>query len=426
MPTRTRKKSRALYSPEIIDRRLRRARAKGVKTQRLSVADSIGISERLERLRKNSEGGELPEGQLARPLFPNEQAFIESERAICKCDFTYFFTRYYCLELDPGVGNRSGIGPPVLLESQKRYIKLLGHREEECYEELKSHKFTLGIYAYFHKVRQVAATATARAASLHRLLFWPGTRAYCAGLNEDGRGELFKRDHTAIDNLPFWLKPRLYPDVKDTELGFPPPLNSRIGYGAENQQAGIGTGKQVDVSHLTEVALWQYPGRIRFSFVPAIPKAFSTLHIQESTSDGKGNYWHEVTEHARHKRRGYEHWIYAFIPWWYNKLKYRSVPPANWKPEKHTIRHAALIERTSPEFNDGVTYFPSVEQLYWWESSRAEHARNGELATFLTNYPATPEQSFQNPSQGALPVELIEEMEQDVALGKPYDVEVLA
>jgi hypothetical protein len=94
-----------------------------------------------------------------------------------------------------------------------------------------------------------------------------------------------------------------------------------------------------------------------------------------------------------------------------NRFKYRAIPPSDWKPEDHTLRHADLIERTSPEFFDGVTQRPSTEQLYWWEKTRAQHAQNGELATFLTNYPATPEQSFQSPNAGALPVELIEKME---------------
>jgi hypothetical protein len=47
------------------------------------------------------------------------------------------------------------------------------------------------------------------------------------------------------------------------------------------------------------------------------------------------------------------------------------------------------------------------------------------LASFLTNYPATPEQSFQSPNQGALPVELIEVMEQDIRMPRgKFEIEV--
>jgi len=415
-----------MYSPEIVTKRLFQAKKAGLQFQRLPRDKSIEIASKLEQLRYGQDGRKLPEGQLRRVLNSAEQQHIESERLLSKVDFEYFFTRFYCLETDPGVSDQPPIAPPVLLESQRRYLSLIGRREEECHAELAKYKFTEGILAYFHKVRQVAATATARALTLHRMVFWPGTRALAATLDDDRKGELFKRDHLALDNLPFWLKPRIYPDVKDTELGFEPPTSSRISYQAENQTSGIGVGSQNDVSHLTEVSLWKYPGRIRFSFVPSMPKAITTLHIQESTPDGKGDYWHEVTESARHKRRGYESWIYAFIPWYMNVKKYRANVPDSWRPEEHSLRHAELVMRTSPEFMDGTHVELSREQLYWWESTRAQHARNGELATFLTNYAATPEQSFQSPSQGALPVELIEVMEQECKDPECYDVEIAA
>ncbi len=428
-----------MYSPLIIDRRLSAAKKKGLKFLRLNRDRSIEVTAKLERLRFSNDGRLLPDGQLRRAIDDKERSFIESERLICKMDFVYWFTRYYKLALDPGVfdagstigsseslqdGQIQKIGPPILLESQQRYVTLMGRREETCFEEYKAHKFTLGILAVFHKVRQVAATATARAAALHRMIFWPGTRSFAASVDAARVGELFSRDHMAIDNLPFWMRPTIYPDVKDTELGFSHPIASKCVYQAENQQAGgIGVGTQQDVSHLTEVALWQYPGRIKFSFLPAVPKSMTTLLIMESTSDGKGNFWHELSEGVRNKREGYEAWLYAFIPWYFNRLKYREIPPPNWEPKPHTLRHAELIERTSPEFCDGVAYRPSIEQLYWWQMERARHVQQGELATFLTNYPATPEQSFQNPTKGALPAELIEEMETEIMLpGATYEI----
>lgn len=413
-----------MYSPAIIDRRLHQAKKNGLLFKRLARDTSLDISSKLEQLRFDRTGHLLPPGQLSRPLNNAEEQFIDSERLLCKCDFWYFIERYFNIELDPGVTDRQGIGSPLLLESQRRMITLMGRREDACHEEQKKYKFTSGILAYVHKVRQICATTTFRAATLHRMLLWPGTRAFAASFNDVGCGELFKRDHISLDTLPFWLKPRLYPDVKDTEIGFEPPINSRITYQAENQKTGIGTGTQQDVSHLTEVALWHLPGRIRYSFVPSIPKALTTLHVQESTSDGRGDYWNEVTEACRARRAGYEDWIYIFIPWWMNKTKYRANVPDEWTPEDNTLKHADLIERSSPEFYDGKTYRPTRDQLYWWEKTRAMYASNGELASFLTNYPATPEQSFQGFSDGALPVELLEVMEQEAIGGVPYDLEL--
>lgn len=405
-----------MYSSEIVEKRLYKAKKSGLKFTRLPRQKSLEIAAHLELLRYTARKEKLPEGQLIRDLTSPEKEFIESERILCCADFSYYFSRYHIIERDPGVGTESGNGPARLLDSQRLFIKKIGEREEICYAEVQQHGFTAGILVYAHKCRQVGYTATARAMTVHRMLFYPGTRCFAATLREGplGTGELYKRDLLAINSLPFWLKPseeQVYPKVKDQEIGFQAPFHSRVAYQAENQQTGIGTGTQQDVTHLTEVSLWSYPGRIRFSFMPSIPKAVTTLSIQEATSAGKGDYWHEVTESCRRKKRGYENYIYVFCPWWVNTTKYRAVPSPDWKPEHHTIQHAELIERTSPEFNGGITYCPSVEQLYWWETTRAEHYRNGEGASFLANYPATPEQSFVNAAQGALPIELIEEME---------------
>lgn len=415
-----------MYSAEIVEKRLWAAKKAGHTYNRLPVSRSLEISRNLEQLRRAPNGSLLPDGELTRALDAREQEFIMSERLLCKLDAEYFISRYYVIERDPGVGVESGVGPARLLESQYRIIELLGRREEVCHAEKAKYGRTDGILAYIHKVRQVAATATSRALTLHRMLFWPGTRAFAATLKDgpQGTGELYKRDLLAVENLVFWLKPNVYPNVKDEEIGFEAPLQTRLSYQAENTQQGIGTGSQIDCSHLTEVALWNWPHRIRYSFLPSIPKALSTLHIQESTSSGKGGYWAEISEGCRQRRTGFESYIYIFIPWYLNRTKYVGNPPDDWMPLEHTVKHAELIERTSPEFCDGVTYHPSRDQLYWWEKTRALHALNSELAAFLANFAATPEQSFTNWAAGALPVELIEQMETEVRQPRSYSVEV--
>lgn len=416
-----------MYSPEIIIRRLHQAKKANLQFERRGRDQAMEIAAKLERLRYDDKGNPLPPGQLARPLDMKEQAFIESERILCKADFAYYVQRYHTIERDAGVGNDEGLGASKLLESQQKLLKAIGDRELDVHNEYKEYGQTEGIRVYAHKCRQVAFTSLSRALTIHRMLFWPGTRSFAAALNPDGVGELYKRDKVALDNLPFWLKPEpIYPDVKDSELGFPAPLNSRLLYQAENQKAGIGVGTQQDVSHLTEVSLWTFPHQIGFSFAPALPKSRMTLHIQEATSFGKGGYWQTVTEACRKKLRGYESWTYVFIPWWTNTNKYRAIPPTNWTPDENTVAHAELIERTSPEWNNGVTYRATREQLYWRETERSKYARDDKLASFLASYPATPEESFTNWSQGALPVELIEEMEYSVRRPYTYSVEVCA
>ena len=417
-----------MYHPDVVAKRIFQARKAGIPIMKRSREESLEISSKLEKLRYKN-GLKLPPGQLVRDLDAKELTFTRSERALCKADFIYYLIRYHTIERDPGVGSESGVGPATLLESQVRFITMLGRRELVCHEEQKRFGHTQGIRVYAHKCRQVVFTTTCRALCNHRRLFYPGTRSLAAALTDGpkGTGELYKRDLLNIDNLPFWLKPdEIYPNVKDEEIGFPAPLNCRVSYQAENQQVGIGTGSQVDVSHLTEVPLWSYPYRIRFSFLPSIPKAISTLHIQEATSAGKGGYWQEVSEGCRQRRKGFEDYIYIFVPVYLNKTKYRAVPPDDWVPDEHTLQYVELVERTSPEFNDGVAFHPNREHLYWWETERAVYSHNGELALFLANYPATPEQSFSNWAQGALPAEVIEKMDMECRIPHPYSVTVEA
>jgi hypothetical protein len=415
-----------VYSPEIVERRLHAAKKAGLKFQRLPRDKSIDIATKLEALTRNDRGDLIPDGGLVRPLDEKEFAHITSERIICRADFEYYLTRYHYVERDPGVGTESGNGAAVLLESQRYFIHKMGQREDVCYGELKEYGHTAGILIYAHKCRQVAFTATSRGASIHRMIFYPGTRAMAGTLKDgpQGTGELYKRDLLTLNNLPFWMKPVVSTNVKDQEIGFEHPLSCRLSYQSESGQLGIGTGSQQDVSHLTEVPLWSKPGLIRYSFYPSLPKAVTTLHIQEGTSAGKGDYWQEVTEGCRRKREGFEDFIYIFVPWYKNTTKYRSNPPGDWVPNEHTQKHIELIERTSPEFCEGVAFKPSRDQMYWWEKTRAMHSQNNETASFLANYPATPEQSFTNWSQGALPVELIEAMEMDTRPPMPYEVQV--
>lgn len=417
-----------MYSSSITESRLHQAKRAGLVYERLSRDRSLEKAAKLEKLRFDDRGQALPPGQLTRLPDDKEQAFIQSERLICKADFSYYAQRYHSIGIDTGTTTgEETLGPVRFQESQERLISAIGKREEEVYAEYAKYGFTEGIRVIAHKTRQQYYTAICRMLTIHRMLFWKGTRAFAGALNPAGADELYDRDKKAINNLPWWLMPEVYPDVKATEIGFKFPLDSRLVYQMANQKSGMGVGTTQDVSHLTEVPLYYNADYdINFSLMPTIPKARSTLHIQEGTSAGPTGYWREVSESCRNKEAGWESWVYVFIPWFFNSRKYRRVPPPNWTPSKHTLEHAELIERTSAEWNNGVTIRATIEQLAWWETEREIFARRGELGKFLATYPASPEQSFSLWGQGALPTELLEKMELDERDPHLYSVEVVA
>jgi hypothetical protein len=402
-----------VYSPIVVERNLYDLKKKGYDFKRRSIEQSLGITEKLK--------GQLDEkGNPKRAWAADEQAFMKSEGIICRYDFRYFAERYAFAEIDASEGG--GLAPAKFWPSQERALTLIAAREEENYAEVRKHGFTEGIRGVWHKTRQQGATALMRLVNGHRMSLYKNTRAIAASLDTTKVFELYKRDKIFVDNLPFFLKPEIYPDVTAERLGFDK-LGSNLTYQQANQQAGVGTGQQFDLAHMTEVALWPNASRLQFDFLPAVPQAVTTFVALESTANGRGDWWHEFTESVRHKDKGFERWIYVFTPWYINLGKNRSIAPDNWTPGKVVLEHADLVERTSIEFA-GETVRLNRNQLYWWESEYDLNRKMGTLHIFFSNYPATPEQSFQHNSQSALPVDCIDWMRSTAQLGMPYTADI--
>lgn len=406
-----------MYSEAIVERKIFALKKRGIEVERHSIDESKTISERLRRKFEDSKG--------QAPLTTRESDFIRNEQRVCRLDFRYWALRYGYIELDTSVSGMGGHGLiPEFWPSQERALDLIAKREEESYKELSEHGFSDGIMVVWHKTRQQFATATMRLITGHRMTLHKGTRSIAASLDETKVAELYRRDHIWLDNLPWFLKPNLQFDVKNGSMTFEA-LKSTITYQQANQEAGVGTGQQFDMSHMTEVALWPDPWRLQFDFMPAVPKSVNTFVAFESTANGRGqyNFWHQFTESIRKREQGFERWVYVFTPWYVNSNKNRLVAPELWGADENTKEHAELIERTSPEFCGGQTVRPTRDQLYWWQTEYQQAKKLGTLNIFLTNYPATPEQSFQHSAMAAMPLETIEWMRSTSLLGMPYAVE---
>jgi hypothetical protein len=403
-----------MYSALVVDKALRRLTDAGIKLKRRKVEQCREVSRRLRDLIDPKTG------QYTRSLTGDEKDFIRSETILCRHDFRYFASRYGNIDLDASVGG--GVGPMQFWASQLRALELISQREEEIAAQFAKHGFTDGILTVWHKSRQLGATAMMRLITLHRMLLWRNTRCIGGSLDIDKIHELYVRDKTILDNLPPFLAPLIEFDVKDSHISFGN-LKSRLTYQQSNQKAGVGTGQQFDISHMTEVALWEYADRLKFDFLPAVPQAPTTFVAFESTANGRGNFWHSFTESIRKKETGFQSWTYIFTPWYIEAKKYRRMAPDDWRPNQVTIEHAELVERTSSEFcAEKVTL--GRDQLYWWETEYQQYKKEGSLHIFLSNYCATPEQSFQHSTRSALPLETIEWMRSTSILGMPYLPEV--
>ena len=403
-----------MYSPSVVERALHSLAAKGIHAKPRDISQCQDISKRLRVLVDPKTRA------YTRPLTRDETAFARSETILCRVDFRYFAERYGNIEQDASTGG--GVAPLKFWASQQRALELISTREEEIEAQYAKHGFSDGILTVWHKSRQLGATAIMRLITLHRMLLYRNTRCIAGSLDIDKIHELYVRDKCILDNLPPFLAPAIEFDVKDSHIALAA-LKSRLTYQQSNQQAGVGTGQQFDVSHMTEVALWQYADRLKFDFLPAVPQSPNVFVAFESTANGRGNFWHSFTESIRKKEEGFQSWLYIFTPWYIEPKKYRRVPPDFWGPNQVTIEHAELVARTSADYC-GFTIRLGRDQLYWWETEYQQNKKEGSLHIFLSNYCATPEQSFQHSTRSALPLETIEWMRSTCVMGMPYAPEL--
>ena len=347
-----------------------------------------------------------PDRGLLRPLQREESEFIRNERLLCALDFHYW-TRYAWLLPDASVGDgdlcRFSAWP-----SQSLIFDQCAKSEELAYEQYLRREPQDGVLIANPKVRQGGLSIAAALLKMHRATTAPFTLGITASENLDKRTALYQRDERLHSHLPWWLRPeRSEPDIINERLTFGK-LDSSILYQDYAQKSSLAAGEQYLVGHMSELAQGDQIAVDRFmelDYFPAIPQSWRTLHILESTPAGQDGWWHPFILANYRSTRG--RWRVVFVPWYINPFKYRRVPPEDWAPNPHSLLHAAKVRETSPEYLGRVVDL-SREQLYWWETTREEYRKKGSLTFFLTNYPATLEESFQHSGNSIFDFETID------------------
>jgi len=357
----------------------------GVKLVRYDPDYSWAVEARLAQLWHPTKG-------LLRSLTREESDFIRNERLFSALDFNYW-TRYAWLLPDAAVGEGDLIRFTPW-PSQSLILDECARLEELSYEQYQRGSPQDGVLIAIPKARQEGISIIAALLKMHRVSTSPFTLAVTASENLDKRTALYQRDERVHQHLPWWLQPeRTEPDIINERLTFGK-LDSSILYQDYAQKSSLAAGEQYLIGHLSELAQGDqiYVDKLmELDYFPAIPQSWRTCHLLESTPAGQGGWWHPFIM-ANYSGRG--RWKVRFVPWYINPFKYRRVAPEAWSPNDHSLLHAAKVRETSPQYL-GREVSLTREQLYWWETTREEYRKKGSLTFFLTNYPATLEESFQ-------------------------------
>jgi hypothetical protein len=266
--------------------------------------------------------------------------------------------------------------------------------ELQNYEAMRAGEPQDGVLIAVPKARQEGISLLAAMVKMHRVCTSPYTLAVTASENEAKCLSLYSRDERVHSKLPWYMKPeRTAPDIQGERLTFGK-MESSVIYQDYSQKSSLAAGEQYLIGHLSELAQGNdaYVEKLMtLDYLPAIPQSWRACHLLESTPAGSGGYWHNfITENYSGKGR----WKVKFIPWYTLGFKYTRKPPDNWIPSIATLAHAEKVTDTSAEYL-GRSVSLTKPQLYWWEAMREEHRKSQKLAMFLTNYPATLEESFQ-------------------------------
>jgi hypothetical protein len=299
-------------------------------------------------------------------------------------------------------------GSLKLWSAQERLIRKVGDVEQQMFKYIAEGRRRLDGNCWFvHKRRQTGASTVCQAMGVHRTVLWSNMTGLAASTNEDKIGELYSNYYYfMLERLPRWMQPERTGDTLATGVKFA--NGSKVILQNAAQTSGLGQGAKWHWAHLTECASWpqtKIVDQIENHFTQAISQSIKGMAFLESTSQGMDDWWHRVTELARHHNM--PRWNYFFVPWYAVEEISIDYPPEGWQPKPDTMRHAEHVERTSPEFMDGATVHLTKEQLYFWETKRRGHELSGSLAAFYKNFPATPEESFVNDGRVSFPIEII-------------------
>lgn len=259
---------------------------------------------------------------------------------------------------------------------------------------------------FVHKRRQTGASTVCQSMGLHRTVFWSNMNGLMAGVDETSTlTKLYnKYYYFMLQRLPRWMQAQR---VSDSNEGLEFANGSSVIL-QNSTGANVGQGSKWHWGHLTECASWdktRVSDQIDNHFTNAISASVKGMAFLESTSQGINDWWHLSTELAR--RHDLPRWNYFFVPWYAIEEISVGYPPEGWEPKPETLRHAELVERTSPEFMDGQTVRLSPGQMFYWESTRKTFELKGDLANFYKNYPASPEESFVPTGRSSFPIEVI-------------------
>lgn len=349
-----------------------------------------------------------PEEQhQTRPFSQEEEGFVVNEQLLSKVDYRYAAERY--LYINKAGQQLASLFP--LWASQELLLGALARQEEQRWRT----RHPDGLLANVIKGRQLGCSTWVQSLLAHRVLTHGQVRALIASdvPQNSGSEGLFGMLELMVEQWPWWLKPKERFHTKNKHIMWE--NGSRVivesgksmkgGLLEEGGEKGqLGRSKTFSAAHLSEITTWERPDQINASLLPAMPSTPRTLCVRESTAMGRNNYWHQEWNLAAAGED--PRFFNIFIPWYAESSQYWLPYPPEWIPSDDTLHFARRAQQEGPKYM-GRPVILSKEQLYWYELQKRAAIKREVLYTFLSEYPAEPEEAFQNSGRSIFSIETL-------------------
>jgi hypothetical protein len=242
----------------------------------------------------------------------------------------------------------------------------------------------------------------------------PHTTMWVIAHDRGASEKLFAMSELYLDQLPAGLRPMVRNrDRKRIRFDNPDPqkrtlvpgLNSRV-YVDQAGNVNAGRSETIHYLHISERAFWGRDGvKTLTSLLQAVPSHARTIVVQESTANGVDDAAGFYADWKANYGRPRAAWRCLFFPWFVHE-EYRMTPHPDdlGSDGRLVLRNDPDGEMREEWLRDGIEYINvwgereshriTDEQLAWRRWAIEERCR-GDVFQFMQEFPATPDEAFQ-------------------------------
>jgi hypothetical protein len=328
-------------------------------------------------------------------LSKEDNEWIDNETIHCMTDTRYFLSNYYAIKTE----DRGFTGLYPFWDSQ-----------EILYEEFEKLKKRTGrVRAIVDKARQMGGSTFVSGYIFANTIFTEHINSIVVAQDADQSTYILDMYAAAIDELPWWMRPRIrYKekgkfidfDEKDDTLRYTRPgLKTRIYADNGNKPTGAGRGKTFARGHLDELAFWNEPTQLTKAIFPT----FNTpdgIYVMISTPNGRNDAWHNLWRKAE---AGDNDWYPIYVPFYRREKSYSLPIPKGTKfvltEEEVLIKEQVLAKEK----------YVIRDEVFNWRRKRIQDfiAIDGDDKMFHQEYSMNAEESFQTSAVTAYPLGII-------------------